>query len=183
MRDSSNLIVQRFLTLPIIYLNFLLSLITQPGTLLILNSNSDMWCSQFSTRSQHMTYIHDTQWSHATFLISFQIPTCNDHLTHIHNMCWSHAALLISFGFWHAMIMTYIHDVQRSHDALLTVFQTQLSKFLESLYFSLSSSDWNRPKNGHTSWLTVWINTNIGQLCCHDYTRLCMAMQGCVKAE
>ena len=124
--------------LPIIYLNFLLffrsrvPLITQPGTLLILNLNSDTRHSQFSMPGHHVTYIHNAQWSHAALLISFWIPTCDDHVTHIHDVRWSHATLLISFGFRCVMIMWLIF---MTHDGLTT---------LCSLHFKLSfPNSWN----------------------------------------
>ena len=62
MRESSNLVVQRFLTLSNIYLNFLLffrsrvPLIFQSGTLLAI--------IQTPTREDHVTYIRDARWSH-----------------------------------------------------------------------------------------------------------------------
>ena len=156
MRDSLYLVVQRSLTMSNIYLNFLQFF--QSRVPLLFKSGTLLWHATlaFLTHDDHVTHICDVWWSHAALLISFQ--TGDDH-------------------------MTYIHNIWRSHDASLTAFQTQPSKIPEWLHFSLSSSDWNGPKNGHTSWLTVWISTNIGQPCCHDYTRLCMAMQGCVKAE
>ena len=122
------------------------------------NLNCNARCSAQRSCDSHRMYICDMRWSCDALVITFQIPICDDHVTYFHNVRWS-------------------------HDTLLTTFWPQPSKVPGWLHFSLSSSDWNRPKNGHTGWLTVWINTNIGQPCCHDYTRLCMTVQGCVKAE
>ena len=155
MRDSTNLVVQRSLILYSIYPNFLLFFWSRVP--LIFQSGTLL------TRNSNS----DT----------LAISTRDDHVTHIRDARWSHASLLSDNH------VTYIHDARRSHDASLTAFRTQPSKVPGWRHFSLSSSDWNRPINGHTGWLTVWINTNIGQPCCHDYTRLCMTVQGCVKAE
>ena len=112
----------------------------------------------------------------------------NDHVT----ITWStftmrndHVTLCSSlFGFQHVAITWLIFTTCDGHMMLRSPhFKLSLLKSQKWLHFNLSSSDWNRPKNGHTSWLTVWININIGQPCCHDYTRLCMTVQSCVKAE
>ena len=97
MRDSLYSVVQRSLTMSNIYLNFLQFF--QSRIPLLFKSGTLLQCATlaFSTHDGHVTHIHDARWSHATFLISFQIPTCDNHVTHIHNTQWSHAALLISF--------------------------------------------------------------------------------------
>ena len=152
MRDNSNLIVQRFLTLPIIYLNFLLffrsrvPLITWHGTLLIL-----IWTPMHDARFLNARRSRDL---HSRCLLPIWTPT--------HIVCNSRCVAIMWLTF-------------ATCGGYMISFQAQLHNWS---HFKLRSLVWNVTKNGYTAWLIVWISTNIGQPCNLGNTILCMGMQG-----
>ena len=100
----------------------------------------------------------------------------------------SRVPLILWFGALLALIRTPTRNVHfRCATITWLTFTTRDGHMtLHWPHFRLSlpkSQNGSISVNGHISWLTLWISINIGQPCCHDYTKLCMAMQGCVKAE